>query len=290
MCPISSPCLTSAIVWVYQVLLISNSPIAQCWHDGSCQVVTGHLLLYCDYAISNTLINAHYCRCGCARDTWRGARDMRDTCDGGQWGVEMCRDQVTSWHAWHVWWMDTCPGVSVITLSTARGDGEYIYIHPGIMISGSMVMIAASTVQWHYLSRTFHDVGVSSPSERTFKILFRKSESTFTIIYTSLWLFDFWSLNLPSQVSWHSWVYLRVLEPALPQSLQRPKTPRSAASHTAVRRAVHAAANITSGIPNTRTFHFTHNIQEDKYIRQHFARKLNMQFPAIVAISRICNK
>ena len=51
-----------------------------------------------------------------------------------------------------------------------------------------------------------------------------------------------------------------------------------------------AAANITSGIPNTRTFHFTHNIHEDKYIRQHFARKLNMQFPAIVAISRICNK
>ena len=40
------------------------------------------------------------------------------------------------------------PDVSVITLSTARGDGGYIYIHPGIMISGSMVMmIAASTVQ-----------------------------------------------------------------------------------------------------------------------------------------------
>ena len=98
------------------------------------------------------------------RVTRDGARDIRDTCDGGQWGVEMCRDQATSWHVSHVWWMDTCPGPGVITLSTAGGDRKYIYIYPGIMISGSMVMmIAASTVQWQYLSRRFHDVGVSSP-------------------------------------------------------------------------------------------------------------------------------
>ena len=176
-----------------------------------------------------------------------------------------------SWHAWHLWrWTMRCgdvqrsgdivtrvtrvmdshvPGCERYYIVHSQGWWGYIYIHPGIMISGSMVMmIAASTVQWHYLSRTFHDVGVSSPSERTFKILFRKGENTFTIFHNYLqstllflWLFDFWSLNLPSQVSWHSWVYLRVLEPALPQSLQRPKTPRSAASHTAVHRTVHAA-------------------------------------------------
>ena len=166
------------------------------------------------------------------RRAWHvtGPRDIRDTCDGGQWGVEMCRDQATSWHVSHVWWMDTCPGPGVITLSTARGDRKYIYISPGIMISGSMVMMiaASSTVQWQYLSwrRRFHDVGVSSPSER---------RAYFEDIVSKMW--EHFINYLHFSVSWIVWLLVTepsfssvvalmgicVLWTALVHSPQRPK-------------------------------------------------------------------
>ena len=174
-----------------------------------------------------------------ARVTRDGARDIRDTCGGGQWGVEMCRDQATSWHVSHVWWMDTCPGPGVITLSTAGGDRKYIYIYPGIMISGSMVMMiaASSTVQWQYLSwrRRFHDVGVSSPSER---------RAYFEDIVSKMWEHFHNYLHF-SRIVWllvtepsffssaMALIRLRVLKTTLLQSLQRPRNLRSvASSHT----------------------------------------------------------
>ena len=174
-----------------------------------------------------------------ARMTRDGARDIRDTCGGGQWGVEMCRDQATSWHVSHVWWMDTCPGPGVITLSTARGDRKYIYISPGIMISGSMVMMiaASSTVQWQYLSRRFHDVGVSSPYFED--IVSKMWEHFFNYLHFSwiVWLL----VTEPSFSSAMALMGICVLWTALVHSPQRPKNPRSAASPTAVHRAVHAA-------------------------------------------------